>query len=303
MRPNASFNLLLGVALAGALLLAAAVIRFLRAGIPAEGRSERAITWHGVLVPGSGDLYIHLVSYLLLAVLFGGSLRAIWRAAWQLHRTRRFVTSLPAAPGWCAAALARAGSHAGLAGRVDVLIDTRPLAFCYGLRRPRVAVSTGLLAILDEAELEAVLRHEAYHVANRDPLRLVAAGFLATAFFFLPLLAMLRDHFAVAKELAADQEAICKMGMDRSLAAALYKLLLLPEQPMPVAAVGARSAIALRVEALLAGEVRLRPQLRPGALLWTLGGGAVLLLLLVMPLSLLAGDCLLVHHPTTHILC
>jgi len=303
MRPNRAFGALLTLALGGTFLLAAAALRFLRAGIPPPGRAASTAIWHGILIPGSGDLAIHLVGYALVALLMGGALRASWRTARQLRRTRRFVARCRAVPGARAPRLARAARRAGMAGRCDLVVDARPLAFCHGLRRPRVVVSTGLLALLEGRELEAVLRHEAYHALSRDPLRLVVADFLASACFFLPLLSLLRDHHAVAAELAADRHAVRGMGAERNLAAALCKLLFVPTQPLPAAAIGATAALALRVDALLGEEIRPHPPVHPGVLLGTVAGGAALVLLLVTPLSLFVGDGLSLHQPFTDIPC
>jgi len=303
MGPDRTFGALLGLAIGGAGLLGAAAFRFLRAGVPPTGRSAQALTWHGLLLPGSGDLLIHLISYGLLGLLLGGTLRALWRAALSVGCARRFIAAAPTSPDVGAPTLHRAGGRAGLGGRIVLLADPRPRAFCYGLRRPRVAMTTGLLALLDEDELEAVLRHEAYHAAHRDPLRLVVANALAAVFFFLPLLALLRDHYAVAAELAADRHAIRGMGTDRGIAAALYKLLSHPECPPPAAAVGATSVLPLRVDALLDEAISVRPRLRPGVLLGTAVGVAVLALLLVAPLSLFASNGLLSQTPLVALFC
>ncbi len=303
MGPNRTFGALLGLALGGGGLLGAAAIRFLRAGLPPTGPPGQAITWHGMLLPGPGDLFIHLISYILLTLLLGGTLRAFWSAVLSVRRARRFIADTPSGPGAQAALLHRTGGRAGLAGRIDFLADTRPLACCYGLRRTRIAVTSGMVALLDEDELEAVLRHEAYHAANRDPLRLVVADALAAIFFFLPVLALLRDHYAVAAELAADRHAVRGMGTERGVAAALCKLLLRPVPPLPVGTIGATSALPLRVDALLGEAVSLRPHLRPGALLGTLAGAACLALLLVVPLSLFAGNGLLLQQHLAAILC
>lgn len=289
MRPNAAFQALVAVALCAAALLAAAATRFLRAGMPGAGRAERMTTWHGVLIPGSGDLYIHLVSYVLLGLVLSSSFRALRLAARRLRRTRAFLDDRLIAPGARPPAFARAVARAGLAGRVDCVASADPVAFCYGIRRPRVAISTGLLALLDERELEAVLRHEAYHLGNRDPLRLIVADTLAAAFRFLPLVGMLRDHHAVAQELAADRYAVRALGTDRGLAAALYKLLTGTGAHAPVPGPGATGALALRIDALLGSHIPPRHHIHLGGLCWTAGVTAAMLLLLVVPLHLLTG--------------
>lgn len=69
--------------------------------------------------------------------------------------------------------------------RVYIVDDAAPNAFATG-RNPEhavVAVTTGLLHILDRTELEGVLAHELSHIGNRDMLvstvAVVLAGFVA----------------------------------------------------------------------------------------------------------------------------
>jgi hypothetical protein len=97
-----------------------------------------------------------------------------------------------------------------------VIADSRPRAFCAGLFRPRVYVSTGALAILDEAALSAVLAHERHHARRRDPLRLAAGRVLARALFFLPELADLVERQQTLAELSADESAVNSAPANRS---------------------------------------------------------------------------------------
>lgn len=107
-------------------------------------------------------------------------------------------------------------------GRAIVFADPQPLAFCAGLLRPRVYVSTGAIDALSPPELEAVLAHEAHHVRCRDPLRIVIARVLADALFFLPVLRDLAARYEALAEIAADAAAVRRHGGDRSpLAGAL----------------------------------------------------------------------------------
>lgn len=79
--------------------------------------------------------------------------------------------------------------------RVYVVDDPAPNAFATG-RDPAhgvVAVTTGLLAILDRTEMEGVLAHELSHIGNRDILvgtvAVVLAGFVAIiSDFFIRML-------------------------------------------------------------------------------------------------------------------
>ena len=86
--------------------------------------------------------------------------------------------------------------------------DDRPHAFCAGLLSPRVYVTSGALAILDESALEAVLAHERHHARRRDPLRLATSRVLTRAMFFLPALGELDRGQQALAEMSADESAI-----------------------------------------------------------------------------------------------
>jgi hypothetical protein len=89
-----------------------------------------------------------------------------------------------------------------------VIEDKRPQAFCAGLLNPRVYVSSGAVASLDETALDAVLAHEAHHARRRDPLRLAVGRVLARALFFVPGLAELVHRQQNLAELGADESAM-----------------------------------------------------------------------------------------------
>jgi Zn-dependent protease with chaperone function len=105
------------------------------------------------------------------------------------------------------------------------LIDSpRPEAFCAGLLRPRIFISSATIETLGEGQLAAVMAHEAHHRRQRDPLRLFCVRLLADALFFLPALGRLRMHFAAASEIAADRAGVETAGGARPLASALLAL-------------------------------------------------------------------------------
>ena len=93
-------------------------------------------------------------------------------------------------------------------GRALVFEADRPEAFCAGLVRPRVYISSGAMAALDEPALLAVLMHEQHHAQRRDPLRLATARVLARALFYVPAAATLAAQHESLAELGADEHAI-----------------------------------------------------------------------------------------------
>lgn len=110
-------------------------------------------------------------------------------------------------------------------GDVYVVSSRQPLAFTVGLRRRRIVLSTGLLELLDEKELAAVIHHEAYHAAHADPLKVFLLSLLSTIFWYLPLLKHIHSHYKVVREVLADRHAMEQTGGMADLGRALLKLL------------------------------------------------------------------------------
>jgi Zn-dependent protease with chaperone function len=169
--------------------------------------SSHAVSHH-VAILGQGLSYpaanAGAVIVLGLAVL-GGIVTAIalFAIARELRAARRLAHGL---------AKLQPESHQGLL----VIDDDRPEAFCAGLFRPRVYITTGALAKLDEQGLNAVLLHERHHARRRDPLRLAAGRVIARSLFFLPGVRELRRGQQMLTEVSADESALAGASGDRS---------------------------------------------------------------------------------------
>jgi Zn-dependent protease with chaperone function len=173
--------------------------------------------------------------------------------------------------------LNESAARVGLAGRVDLIDAVEPSAFTWGLRRPRVAVSTALVEQLDAPELDAVLAHERYHVTNFDPAKLFATRALPAAFFYLPVMRPLLDRYLTARELAADRRALDHHGV-RPLAGALLKVVSGPTWAdlRSAAAIGGDNALDDRLAQLEDGTEPAPPRLTLQSLgLSALGATAV----------------------------
>jgi len=216
-----------------------------------------------------------LVAVLVLGLAICGIGLGLGSLMRQLLATASLIRSLlrrrvPTPP----AVVRRAGAL-GMAGRIDVVADRRAFSFCYWFIRPRVCLSTGLLARLEGDELDAVLLHERSHLLRRDPLRLVIARYFAAGLYVVPVVEELVEYYTLEKELEADQDAVHALGDVGPLARALYKVLPDADQLELglLTPVGALSATEARIDQLIDGRA-LQLRVRPVSV--ALSGGAIL---------------------------
>jgi len=146
-----------------------------------------------------------------------------------------------------------------LDGRVDLIEAAKPIAFCYGWVRPRICISTGVVARLSKSEMKALLLHERHHLSRRDPLKTAISRVLASVFFFLPVVRALQKQYILAKEIEADEHVLRSQGSNRSLLGALYKLLLQQSDDQPhetgaLAVAGSTDEVNQRLDYLLNGR-------------------------------------------------
>jgi hypothetical protein len=181
----------------GALGLAAAVLVVAR--MAARWRVTPAGASHHITVFGLRLSYpsanfaavvILVLAAIGLIVLLSATVAAIKQAV-AAHRFERTL----------------AGRVVATHGRALVFEDSRAQAFCAGLLRPRVYISTAAVALLDREALAAVLEHEQHHARRRDPLRLAAGRVMSRSIFFVPGLAALVHRAASLSELSADETA------------------------------------------------------------------------------------------------
>jgi Zn-dependent protease with chaperone function len=187
------------------------------------------------------------------------------RAAWLAVGAAREVAALSQVP--TPDALVAAGRRSGVNDLV-CLDSSAPSAFCAGLLRPRVYVSSGMAASLADDALDAVLAHEAEHARRRDPLRRLAGRAAAEVLFWLPLVSWWSRGRLEDAELAADRAAIRQVGRP-SLARALRAT----AAPATAAAAGVRfdGAGPARVTQLLGDHAPARRPPLAACLLSALG--------------------------------
>lgn len=203
------------------------------------------------LGPPESELVIAWFVVLFLLLWLSG--RLTWEVLSRWVRTLRVVGEIRRQRMAAPPAFTDQCTRLGLAGRVDIAACAGALAFCYGLWSPRILLSSGLLARLTTAELEAVLLHERVHLLRRDPFRLLLARSLAATFPAISLIPALAQRVAAEQEVAADQAAVQVQGRPHHLAAALFRLLTeaSPESWSAGLALSGLSPTSIRLEALI----------------------------------------------------
>jgi beta-lactamase regulating signal transducer with metallopeptidase domain len=223
------------------------------------------------------------ITALTLVVLVVLSGAAFLRALLVYCRQRSLLKRLPLEP--IGGELARIARAAG-AAELYRTPARRPAAFCFGLRRPCVVVTQGLLDQLDPDEQAAAVWHEAQHARVREPLKCLVARLAAQTFFWLPVVHDLLERYLLVKELDADRLAAARTSR-RALAGALYEVI---GAPTPAGAVGLADYAASRVDRLFDEHSKLPTLTRPLHVGLTVVATIALALTVLFPARLEIGE-------------
>jgi len=145
----------------------------------------------------------------------------------------------------------------GLAAGPAFLLDSpQRVAYCVPGRPPAIVLSTGALAILDSAQLTAVLAHERAHLTGRHHLLIAATRGLGATFPAVPLFTRGPAEVARLTEMRADDVAARSSGRSTLLTALLA---MGTGTAVPAAALAASAcAVQARVQRLLEPPRRAR---------------------------------------------
>ena len=239
---------------------------------------------HLLLAPVHGGFHI---------VLGAGLLYAVWDRLRAWRHLNRALAPLDTSAPTPQSPIGRAAIAGGISvTRVHVVSGLPNPAFTVGLLAPRIYVAAELPYRLNPEQLLAVMRHEAAHVARRDPLRLSLFRALACTLFWMPALARLVEDLRDDSEIRADDLA-AQGGPAVLLASALVTLASWPAAVSPRAAIGFchPSLLDRRVRRLVGEDVQVGTHVTRRSLslaAMALGVAWVTGLLMVHPLP--AGD-------------
>lgn len=139
-----------------------------------------------------------------------------------------------------------------LTNKTYLIENEKQFAFCLGIRKPKIYISTNLVNALTIQELEAVLRHERYHLNNKDTLTMLIASIGESLLPFFPIFSDFLRNFRIEREIEADREAVRGLGDSYPLISVLKKFLKAPSlATATVSAIADEDTLESRIKALV----------------------------------------------------
>jgi bla regulator protein blaR1 len=159
----------------------------------------------------------HLLPSVLLAVWFCGSLAvlALWCVRWR-RIAAMAQQAMPLTKGREIEAL-RGLEDAGLATPMEIRLSRSTLEpGIFGITTPILVWPEGISERLDDAQLQAVIAHELWHVRRRDNLAAAFHMLVEAIFWFHPLVWWLGTRLVEERERACDEEVL-EFGSERQI--------------------------------------------------------------------------------------
>ncbi len=220
MRTNKAQTVFLGVVALSVITLLVSVFQkylpfFLHSTIYYCQNVIRTLSTQSLPTPTSKLL---LISFLLVIGFMGFRLIAIFTQS--LKERKQFQHASPPH-----GELQRLARELTIERNVQVIKNHQPLAVCFGVFQPRIYISSGLLKLVSNEELYAILLHEKYHLDHKDNLVMFLATVVQHLLPFFPVVNDFIEHYRIQRELEADAIATNQNTESTHLISALEKLI------------------------------------------------------------------------------
>jgi uncharacterized protein (TIGR03435 family) len=185
---------------------------------PAAGPQARGESRRPAQSAGLRYRLIHEFPAILVAVWLGGFLAVlgIWWVRWR-GMSAALQGATPLREGREAEALRRVERLAGVRKRITLLLSRTSLEpGIFGIARPVLVWPKGISERLDDAQLEAILAHEVWHVRRLDNLAAALHMVVEAIFWFHPLVWWLGARLVEERERACDEEVL-RLGNQRQV--------------------------------------------------------------------------------------
>lgn len=252
---NASFLLLLGLATAVTAIVVLLSVKTYPFLFTDTLHFCQRILSH-VRFPPSGTVPGALLFGIGTVLIFG-----ITSIVIQMHNTSAFLSGMLKHAVIPNKKVLRTAALHDLEGKVIAIRDRDSFSFCFGLFRPKIGLSTGLIRRLTMKELEAVLLHERAHLMRRDPLKVLIGKTIASAFLFLPIFGEIFRNMEATSELIADRATVEAQQTTKFLRHAMRKIIAInPALPAMTPGIGNPDYFEIRISQL--ALVKRNPTLR-----------------------------------------
>jgi uncharacterized protein (TIGR03435 family) len=139
-----------------------------------------------------------------------------WCVRWQ-RISVAIREAVPLTEGREVEALRQLERRGGMRRAIPILVSRASLEpGVFGIARPALIWPNGISGRLDDAQLEAVLAHEVWHVRHRDNLAAAVHMLVEAIFWFYPLVWWLGAKLVEERERACDQEVL-RLGSARQV--------------------------------------------------------------------------------------
>jgi beta-lactamase regulating signal transducer with metallopeptidase domain len=173
-----------------------------------------------------------------------------------------------------------------LVNKVSIVKSDKMLAFCLGIKNPKIYISTKTIQNMTKKQIEAILIHEKYHLEHSDSLTLFIGSLPHLLFPFFPLLPKLVERYKIERELEADKQAVRKLGNIQMIGVLRKFIETSPVSPSYVYSVSDPSTIEARIESLLDKKITY-PKVRKLDILISAASLLVVLATIVTPVHAL----------------
>src|SRR3989344_2713288 len=95
-----------------------------------------------------------------------------------------------------------------LRGKIIAIDEPKPRAFCLGIFYPNIYISTGLLKLMNEKEIESIILHEKSHLLSHDSFYIAILSLAKYLFFLFPIIGDIVKNTLLNREIKADKFAI-----------------------------------------------------------------------------------------------
>ena len=112
-----------------------------------------------------------------------------------------------------------------LRDKIVIFKEQKLMAFCMGVLRPKIFISSEVLKRMTYHEVEAIILHERQHVIGKDNLVMLFLNLIKTAFFFFPVVTDFVNNLEIQREITADQSVVKETGRKIDIISALRKII------------------------------------------------------------------------------